>query len=122
MRYRTIEIEEFFTDKEKTREIIDLMENNGSHLKVVYLKKHEELEAHMSNNDTCIYVTDGEIELTFPHDETCGCNTCGCDLSNEDEENSKKYKVKKEQMFFFEKDVVHSVKALKDSSFLLIKI
>lgn len=122
MRYRTIEIEEFFTDKEKTREIIDLMSNNGSHLKVVYLKKHEELEAHMSNNDTCIYVTDGEIELTFPHDETCGCNTCGCDLSNEDEENSKKYKVKKEQMFFFEKDVVHSVKALKDSSFLLIKI
>lgn len=122
MRYRTIEIDEFFTDNEKSREIIDLMENNGSHLKVVYLKKHEELEAHMSNNDTCIYVTDGEIELNFPHDETCGCNTCGCGINSEEEKNSKKYKVKKEQMFFFEKDVVHSVKALKDSSFLLIKI
>ena len=69
MRYRTIEIEEFFTDKEKTREIVDLMENNGAHLKVIYLKKHEELEAHMSHTDTCIYVTDGEIELIFPNDD-----------------------------------------------------
>lgn len=122
MRYRTIEIEEFFTDKEKTREIVDLMENNGSHLKVVYLKKHEELEAHMSHTDTCIYVTDGEIEIVFPHDDTCACNACGCGLPDEDNENGKRYKIKKEQMFFFEKDVIHSVKALKDSTFLLIKI
>lgn len=122
MRYRTIEIEEFFTDKEKTREIIDLMENNGAHLKVVYLKKHEELEAHMSHAETCIYVTEGEIELNFPHDETCSCNACGCGVSHSDKEDGKKFKIKKDQMFFFEKDVVHSVKALKDSSFLLIKI
>ena len=30
MLYRTIEIEEFFTDKNKTKEIVDLMENNGA--------------------------------------------------------------------------------------------
>ena len=122
MRYRTIEIEEFFTDKEKTKEIVDLMENNGAHLKVIYLKKHEELEAHMSHTDTCIYVTDGELELVFPHDETCTCNACGCGTIDEHNNEDRKYKVKKDQMFFFEKDVVHSVKALKDSSFLLIKI
>ena len=121
MRYRTIEIEEFFTDNEKTREIVDLMENNGAHLKAVFLKKNEELEAHMSHTETCIYVTDGEIELTFPHDETCSCNACGCGTIPTDNEG-KKFKVKKDQMFFFEKDAVHSVKALKDSSFLLIKI
>ena len=122
MRYRTIEIDEFFTNKEKTREIVDLMDNNGAHLKIAYLKKHEEIEAHTSHSDTCIYVTNGELELIVTHDETCTCTSCGCETNDEHEKNSKKYKIKKDQMFFFEKNVVHSIKALKDTTFLLIKI
>ena len=43
-------------------------------------------------------------------------------MPDEIDEEGKKYKIKKEQLFLFEKNIMHSVKALKDSVFLLIKI
>lgn len=122
MLYRTMEIDELISDKDAKREIIDLMENNGAHLKLISLKKHEEIEAHMSHTDVCLIVNDGEIELIFYHDNNCTCQSCGCQLTEEHQEEGKKYKVKKGQIFFFEKNIMHSVKALKDSCFLLIKI
>lgn len=122
MRYRTMEIDELISDKESKREIINLMENNGSHLKLVSIKKHEEIEAHMSHTDVCLVVNEGEIEVTFFHDADCSCQACTCQITDEDNKKEKKYKIKKGQIFFFEKNIMHSVKALKDSIFLLIKI
>ncbi len=122
MLYRTIEIDELISEKDTERQIVDLMENNGSHLKLVYLKKHEMIEPHMSHSDVCVYVTEGELELIFNAEDNCSCQACGCDLPDEDSDEGKKYKVKKNQLFFFEKDVMHAVKALKDTTFLLIKI
>ncbi len=122
MLYKTIEIDKLVEDKETERQIVDLMENNGSHLKFVSLKKHAQIEPHMSHTDVCIYVTEGEIELKFSLDSECSCQACECALPDENDKDGKKYKIKKEQLFFFEKNVVHSVEALKDSSFLLIKI
>lgn len=122
MLYKTMEIDELISEKDNEREIIDLMEKNGSHLKLVHLKKHSIIEPHMSHSDVCLYVTDGEIELKFNSEDNCSCQACGCDLPDEDSDEGRKYKIKKNQIFFFEKDVMHSVKALKDSSFLLIKI
>lgn len=122
MLYKIFEIEDLIDDKESKREIIDLMENNGAHLKLISLKKHEEIEAHMSHSDACIYVHDGEIELMFDYNDNCTCQACGCEIVSEDKKESKKYKIKKGQIFFFEKNTTHSVKALKDSIFLLIKI
>ena len=122
MLYRTIEIDELVSDKDSERQIIDLMENNGSHLKLISLKKHSEIEPHMSHTDVCIYVTDGEIELKFNLDSTCSCQACECGLPDENDDDGKKYKIKKGQLFFFEKNIMHSVKALKDSTFLLVKI
>lgn len=122
MLYKVLEIDDLIDSKaDADREIIDLMENNNAHLKLVSLKKHQMLEPHVSHADTCLYVTDGEIEIIFTETDSCTCHTCGCDIPIEDEDG-KKYKIKKGQLFFFEKDVMHSVKALKDSSFLLIKI
>lgn len=122
MLYKVLEIDDLIDKKaDLDREIIDLMENNSAHLKLVSLKKHQIIEPHMSHSDTCLYVTDGEIEIIFQDDDNCTCQSCGCDIAIE-EEDGKKYKIKKGQIFFFEKDVTHSVKALKDSSFLLIKI
>lgn len=122
MLYKVLEIDDLIDKKaDLDREIIDLMENNSAHLKLVSLKKHQVIEPHMSHSDTCLYVTDGEIEIIFQDDDNCTCQSCGCDIAIE-EEDGKKYKIKKGQIFFFEKDVTHSVKALKDSSFLLIKI
>lgn len=122
MLYRIFEIDELIDVKaDLDREIIDLMENNGSNLKLVSLKKHQYLDPHTSQTNTTIFVTDGEIEITFPDTDSCTCESCGCDIPIEDEDG-KKYKIKKGQLFMFKKDVVHSVKALKDSTFLLIKI
>lgn len=117
-----MEIDELISEKDAERQIVDLMENNNSHLKLVYLKKHAVIEPHMSHSDVCVYVTDGELELIFSSEDNCSCQACGCDLPDEDDDEGKKYKIKKNQIFFFEKDVMHSVKALKDTTFLLIKI
>lgn len=122
MLYRAIEIDKLIDNKDSKHQIVDLMENNNSHLKLIYLKKNEEIEPHISNTDACIYITDGELEIEFSPDSQCNCKDCGCALPDEDNKNGKKYKIKKEQLFFFEKDILHSVKALKDTTFLLIKI
>ena len=86
------------------------------------MKKDESFESKISHTDIFIYLTDGEIELIFPKEAECGCSICGCDIPDEDDNESKKYRIKKNQMFMFEKDVKHHVKALKDSKFLLVKI
>lgn len=122
MLYRTIDIEELVDLKDADKAVVDLMENNNSHLKLIGLKKHQILEPHMSNTDVCIFVIDGEIELKFSNLTECTCQTCGCGMPDDTDEDFKKYKVKKGQMFFFEKDVTHSLEALKDSAFLAIKI
>lgn len=123
MLYKILEIDELVSLKNADRAMVDLMENNDSHLKLIALKKHEKIAPHASKTDVCIYVIDGELEFTFHHNENCSCSTCGCEnLDHEKENNEKKYKIKKEQLFFFEKDKMHSVEALKDSSFLAIKI
>lgn len=122
MLYRILEIDDLIDLKDSDRAIVDLMENNGSHLKLIGLKKHQVIEPHMSHSDAAVFVTDGEIEIKFSPEDNCACQACGCDLPDESDDDSKRYKIKKGQLFFFEKDVMHSVEALKDSSFLLIKI
>ncbi len=122
MLYKTLNIDELINTKEADREIVELMENNGAHLKIAALKKHAEIEPHMSHTDVCIYVTDGEIELRFSAVDNCTCSACGCSMPDDESDEEKKYKVKKDQLFLFEKNVMHAIKALKDSSFLVIKI
>ncbi|MBQ4122676.1 hypothetical protein IJD44_02995 [bacterium] len=122
MLYRTIEIDELIEDKDTEQQMIDLMENNNSHLKLVALKKHAQIPTHISQSDVCIFVTEGKIEIKFLSESNCDCSPCDCDIQDKDNDSSKKYVVKKEQFFLFEKNVLHSIKALKDSTFLLIKI
>ncbi len=122
MMYKVLETDDLLDIKEADRQIVDLMENNGAHLKLVYLKKHQEIEPHMSHADACIFVTEGEIEVKFNDEDNCTCQACGCQVPEDDKEEGRKYKIKKGQLFFFEKNVMHTLKALKDSNFLLIKI
>ncbi len=121
MLYKVFETDDLLDMKETDRQVVELMENNGCHLKLAGLKKNQEIEPHMSHTNVTLYITDGELEITFPNDNNCSCQACGCEIS-EDDKNDRKYKLKKGQLFLFEKDVVHSIKALKDTTFLLIKI
>ena len=126
MYYKKLEANELLKEKEKEhnyeKQVIDLLEKENSHLKLVSLKKEDGFESHVSHTDVFIYVLDGELEIIFPKDSSCGCGLCGCDLPDEDDNTAKKYKISKNQMFMFEKEVNHSVKALKDTKFLLVKM
>ena len=121
MLYRAIEPSDFFTIKDAKHEIADIMNNNGAQLKLVSVKKESGFDSHMFNTNVCIYLISGEIKLTFMKDSFCGCNICSCIDEGKDFDN-KDYKIKKGQLFLFEKDVRHSLRAIKDSVFLLIKI
>ena len=121
MLYRPFEIDELLSSKDADREIVDLMENNGAHLKLISLKKHQVIEPHMSHTDVCLFVTDGELEIKFSKEDNCICQACGCSMPEEDEKHHK-FKIKKGQLFMFQKNVMHIVEALKDTVFLVIKI
>ena len=122
MYYKKLEADEILNKKDNEKQVVDLIERENSHLKLVYMKKEDGFEAHMSHTDVFVYIIDGELEIIFPKENTCGCGICGCDLPDEDDDEAKKYKIKKNQMFMFEKEVTHSVKALKDTKFLLVKM
>ncbi|MBQ9245050.1 hypothetical protein IJ182_02150 [bacterium] len=122
MLYKAIEIDEMFGMKDANHEIVDIMKNNGAYLKLVSLKKNEGFDSHMSNTNICIYLIDGELEIEFEESSLCGCDICSTISSEKQKDYDKKHKIKKGQMFLFEKDVIHTLKAVKDSTFLLVKI
>ena len=78
-----------------------LMENNGSDLSVIAIKKDEIIDTHTSINNAAVYVIDGEVELHF---------------------DAEKFTLEKGGILMFKKDEEHKVVALKDSKFLLVKI
>ncbi len=78
-----------------------LMEDNGSALSIIAIKKDEIIDTHTSQCDTAVFVLDGEIELHF---------------------EAEKFKLDKGEILMFKKDKEHKVLALKDSKFMLIKI
>jgi len=78
-----------------------LMEKDDSALSIIAIKKDEIIDTHTSTCDAAVYVLDGEIEIHF---------------------DAEKFKIDKGEILMFKKDKEHSVRALKDSKFLLIKI
>lgn len=78
-----------------------LLEDGESKLCAVALKKEETIETHTSIKDAAVLVLDGEIEIHF---------------------NAEKFKISKGEIIMFEKEKEHSVLALKDSKFLIVKI
>lgn len=114
--------EKLIESEDKERQMISILENNNSHLKIASLKKNYEIEPHMSHTDVCLYIIEGELEITFTHAADCTCTACSCALPKEKNNETKSFKVKKGELFLFDKNTVHSVKAEKDSLFFIIKI
>ncbi len=78
-----------------------LMEDNDNSLSIIAIKKNEIIDTHTSICDAAVYVLEGKIELHF---------------------DAEKFKVEKGEILMFKKDKEHTVVALDDSKFLLIKI
>ncbi len=122
--FKIFEIKDLIEDKNEDVQIINLLQKNEAELKLVYLKKHQEMRPYNTNTNAAIYVIEGEIELTFNNEEyTCNSFSCNLEPHEEKKENElEKNNIKKHQLFLTEKELIHSIKANKDTSFLIIKI
>ncbi len=121
MFYKKIEAKDLFNKKEEDKQVTDLLETENAHLKAVYMKKNNSFNSHTSHTNVFIYIIEGELEIIF-HEKHSACNICGCSITEDDDNKAEKYKLKENQMFMFEKEVKHSIKALKDVIFLLVKM
>ena len=121
--FKLFEIKDLIDTKQEDVLLINLLQKNESELKLTHLKKEQEMRPYNTNTNACIYVIDGEIELIFNNEEY-SCNSFSCELKEHEKEEKKHEKttIKKHQLFLTEKELIHSIKALKDTIFLLIKI
>lgn len=120
--FKLFEIKDLINDKKEDVLLINLLQKNEAELKLAYLKKDEKMNPYNTSTNACIYVIDGEIELIFNNKEYA-CDSYSCNLeAHEEKEKEEKNKIKKHQLFLTEKELIHSIKALKDSTFLIIKI
>ncbi len=78
-----------------------LLQDGDNKLTIIALKKDEIINTHVSVKDAAVLVLDGEIEIHF---------------------NAEKFNLDKNEIIMFEKEKEHSVRALKDSKFLLVNI
>ena len=78
-----------------------LLEDGESKMAIIALKKEEIINSHISVKDAAVFVLDGEIEIHF---------------------EAEKFTLGKGEIIMFEKEKEHTVRALKDSKFILVKI
>lgn len=122
MFYKNFNPENLISDKNVERDFITVAKNENSELILALLKKNYDIDTHVSHSDVCIYVVEGELEFDFMRSDDCECSVCSCKLPGENNDDKKAFYVKRGEMFRFEKHKHHSVKALKDSLFFIIKI
>lgn len=101
MYYNVLKLKDLVNDKGNLFERNVLLERGESSLSAIALKKGELIDSHVSVCDACVLVYDGEAEFHF---------------------DAEKFRVKEGELIMFKKEHEHSVHALKDTKFLLIKI
>ena len=122
--FKIFQIDELIDDKKEDILSINLLQKNEAELKLAYLKKDQEMRPYNTNTNACIYIIDGEIELIFNNEEY-SCNSFSCNIKTHEEKTKKEQEktlIKKHHLFLTEKELIHSIKALKDSTFFIIKI
>ena len=121
--FKLFEIKDLIDKKQEDVFMINLLQKNNAELKLVYLEKNQEMRPYNTNTNVCIYVVDGEIELTFNNEEYT-CNSFSCELKEHEKETKdiEKTIIEKHQIFLAEKELIHSVTALKNAVFFFIKI
>lgn len=92
-----------------------LMESPNAKVKLVALKKHQELPKHNAEGKALLYLLEGELKFTLiPGSECLSCG-CGDDACEEHE-----LKIRKGEFIRFDETQEHQVYAEKDSKFLVI--
>ena len=88
-------------DSSKMFEKMTLLEKDNSSLSLIAIKKEEIIDTHTSVCDAAVYLVEGKIELHF---------------------DAQMFTLEENDILMFKKDHQHKVRALMDSTFLLIKI
>ena len=100
MFYKVLKLNDLVENKEVKFEREVLLENGDSSLNVIYLKKDEMIDTHVSHANACAIVFDGEAEFHF---------------------DAEKFVLKKGESIMLKKDEEHRALALKDTKSLLVK-
>ena len=95
---------------------VHLIESGENKLKLIALKKHQELPSHKSEGETFLYVLEGEVKFYVLENEICECNEC-TSIPDIDEEHV--FPVKKGEFIRYNDDVAHKVIAEKDAKILV---
>ena len=94
---------------------IHLIETEEAKIKLIALKKHQELPPHKAEGEAMLYVLEGEVKFYILEKEVCECNECmGGEI---DEEHS--LKIKKGEFIRFNEESSHKVLAEKDTKLLI---
>lgn len=92
-----------------------LMESPSAKVKLIALKKHQELPPHNAEGEAMLYVLEGEVKFTVtPGVE---CLSCGC---GDDACEEKEFKIKKGEFIRFSEEHEHYVIAEKDTKLLVV--
>ena len=95
---------------------VHLIESGGNKLKLIALKKHQELPSHKSEGEAFLYVLEGEVKFYILENEICECNEC---MSIPDTDDEHILKVKKGEFIRFNEDTAHKIIAEKDAKLLV---
>ena len=107
-------LQDFIDFDETMPNVEHLMETPSSKIKLVALKKHQELPNHKADGDALLYVLEGEIKFTIiPGSECLSCG-CGDDACEEHE-----LKLKKGEFIRFDETQEHTVFAEKDTKLFI---
>lgn len=101
MFYNVLKLDELPENQGSRFQRQTLMEKGNSRLEVVFLKKGEIIDNHISVCDACAIVYEGEAEFHF---------------------DSEKFTLKKGELIMFKKEHEHKVLANKDTKFVLVNI
>ena len=122
MKYKAYDYKDLIDISSSSMKMVNLLSKKEDKLNLVFLEKDEIIPNHHSTVDVCVFVLEGVLEFVFNRLDNCICQTCKCDYFDENEVVERRYVIKENQLFFFDKNVVYSIKAVKNSYFLVIKI
>ncbi len=113
------DLEDFIKFDDSSIKAEHLIESSGGKVKLVALKKGQEIPPHTSPGDAMVYVIDGKITFNIDHGGETTCTECGCSVA---ECQNHELEIKKGEFLRFHKDEKHFVKAEKDTKMLVIQL
>ncbi len=113
------ELEDIIKYDDNEINVEHLLDTPGGKVKLVAIKKGQQIPPHTSPGDAMVIVIDGKILFNIDHEGEMNCTECGCSIT---ECENHELEIKKGEFLRFHKDEKHFIKAEKDSKLLVIQL